>query len=70
LPAKVRDAERRCPHERACLVQVWSTCIGAERFTAVSSGTSFVQVAGPILGKRARGLNPDKTPMAGGRHEG
>jgi hypothetical protein len=44
--------------------------IGAERFLAVSSGTSFAQVAGAILGKQARGQNPDKTPMAGGRHEG
>jgi hypothetical protein len=26
LPAKVRDAERRCPRERACLVHIWSTC--------------------------------------------
>jgi hypothetical protein len=27
-------------------------------------------VIGAILGKQARGQNPDKTPMAGGRHEG
>jgi hypothetical protein len=39
--------------------------IGAERFLAVSSGTSFTQVAGPILGKRARGLNPDKDEVPG-----
>jgi hypothetical protein len=44
--------------------RAWSTfgphAIGAERFVAVSSGTSFAQVAGAILGKRARGQNPDK----------
>jgi hypothetical protein len=42
----------------------WSTfgphAIGAERFVAVSSGGSFAQVAGPILGKWSPGLNPDK----------
>jgi len=27
-------------------------------------------VAGAILRKQAQGQNPDKTPMAGGRHEG
>jgi hypothetical protein len=46
------------------MVVAWSTfgphAIGAERFVAVSSGTSFAQVAGAILGKRARGQNPDK----------
>jgi hypothetical protein len=26
LPAKVRQAERRCPRERAGLVHLWSTC--------------------------------------------
>jgi hypothetical protein len=48
--------------------RAWSTfgphAIGAERFLAASSGTSFAQVAGPILGKRARGLNPDKDEVA------
>jgi hypothetical protein len=60
LPGKVRDAERRCPRERACPVHVGPHAIGAERFLALSSGTSFAQVAGAILGKRARGQNPDK----------
>jgi hypothetical protein len=52
------------------VVQVGPHAIGTERFATVSSGTSFAQVAGAILGKQARGQNPDKTPMAGGRHEG
>jgi hypothetical protein len=42
----------------------WSTfgpyAIEPERFTAVSSGTSFVQVARAILGKQERVRNPDK----------
>jgi hypothetical protein len=65
LPAKARDAERRCPTSG----RAWSTfgphAIGAERFLAVSSGTSFAQVAGPILQKQARGLNPDKDEVPG-----
>ena len=52
------------------LVHVWSTIIGTERFGAVSSGTSFAQVVGAILRKQTHAQNPDKTPMAGGRHEG
>jgi len=52
----------------------WSTfgppAIGTERFITVSNGTSFMQVAGAILGKQVRAQNPDKTVMAGGRHEG
>jgi hypothetical protein len=44
--------------------------IGTQRFATVSSGTSFAQVAGAILQKQARVQNPDKTHMAGGRHEG
>ncbi len=36
------------------LVHGWSTPIGTERFATVSSGASFVQVAGAILGKQAR----------------
>ena len=60
LPAKVRDAERRCPRERACLVHVWSTRHRTERFATVSSGTSFAQVACAILGKQARAQIPDK----------
>jgi hypothetical protein len=35
LPAKVRQAERRCPRERACLVHVWST---RHRSPAVRNG--------------------------------
>jgi len=65
LPAKVRQAERRCPASG----RAWSTfgphAIGAERFVAVSSGASFAQVASVILGKRAQGLNPDKDEAAG-----
>jgi hypothetical protein len=52
----------------------WSTFgphpIGIKRFATVSSGRSFAQVPGAILGKQARLQNPDKTPMAGVRHEG
>jgi hypothetical protein len=59
---------------RALVSGRWSTfgphAIGVERFATVSSGPSFVQVAGGILGKQARVENPDKTPMARGRHEG
>ena len=44
--------------------------MGAERFPTVSSGLSFAQVVGAILGKQAVVQNPDKTRMAGGRHEG
>jgi hypothetical protein len=54
----------------AALVHVWST---RDRKRAVHNGLqrSIVrQVAGAILGKRARVENPDKTPMAVGRHEG
>jgi hypothetical protein len=36
----------------------------------VFNGTSFAQVAGAILQQRAPVQNPDKTPMAVGRHEG
>jgi hypothetical protein len=54
--------------------RAWSTfgphAIGTERFTAVSNGASFAQVAAAILQKQARVQNPDKTPMAVGRHEG
>ena len=42
----------------------WSTfgphAIGTERSLTVFSGTSFAQVAAAILGKQARGQNPDK----------
>jgi hypothetical protein len=55
-------------------LQAWSTLgphpIGTERYAAVTSGTSFAQVVGAILGKQDRVQNPDKTPMAGGRHDG
>src|SRR5829696_9219734 len=44
--------------------------IGTKRFATVSSSTSLAQVAGVILHKQARVQNPDKTAMAGGRHEG
>src|SRR5918994_3065889 len=42
----------------------WSTFgphpIGTQRFATVSSGASFAQVAGAILGKQARVENSDK----------
>ena len=44
--------------------------IGTERFLAVSSGASFAQDADGTLRKEAVMQNPDKTPMAWGRHEG
>ena len=47
----------------------WSTfgphANGTERFIAVSSGASFAQVAGVILGKRAQAQNPDKDEVPG-----
>ena len=60
--------------ERRNAIRPWSTfgphAIGYERFVAVSSGTSFAQGARAILQEQARVQNPDKTAMAGGRHEG
>jgi hypothetical protein len=38
---------------------------GSQRSPAVSSGRSFAQVAGTILGKQARGQNPDKDEVPG-----
>ena len=50
------------------MVVAWSTFgphpIGAERFATVSSGRSFAQVAGAILGIQAQGQNPDKDEVA------
>jgi hypothetical protein len=43
---------------------------GSQWSPAVSKRRSFAQVAGAILRKQAQGQNPDKTRMAGGRHEG
>jgi hypothetical protein len=55
----------------------WSTfgphAIGAERFLAVSSGLRRYIVRpgrGCHPGETSPGQNPDKTPMAVGRHEG
>ena len=49
--------------------RAWSTFgphpIGAERFATVSSGRSFAQVAGAILGKQGRVQNPDKDEAGG-----
>jgi hypothetical protein len=59
-PGKVRQAERRCPASARAWSRFCPHAIGAERFVAVSSGTSFAQVEGAILGKRACGQNPDK----------
>src|SRR5829696_2874939 len=56
-PCQARSATRSAAAPASG--RAWSTfgphAIGAERFLAVSSGISFAQVAGPILGKRARG---------------
>jgi hypothetical protein len=41
--------------------------IGTQRLATVSSGTSFAQVAGAILGKQARMQNPDKDEVPGSR---
>jgi hypothetical protein len=46
------------------VVHVWSTSIGPERFTTVSSGISFAQVAVAILQKQALVQNPDKDEVA------
>jgi hypothetical protein len=67
LPAKVRDAERRCPRERAGLSTFGPHAIGTERSATVSSGTSFAQVTSSILGKRARVQNPDKDEVPGSK---
>jgi hypothetical protein len=49
--------------------RAWSTfgphAIGTERFATVSSGPSFAQLAGPILGEQARVQNPDKDEVPG-----
>jgi hypothetical protein len=64
--AKYRGAVRRPADHRGLIVEhsAWSTfgphSIGAERFPTVSSGASFAQVAGAILGKQAGAQNPDK----------
>jgi hypothetical protein len=47
LSAKVRQAERCCPRERACLVHVWSTC---HRSRAVRNGLQ----GSPALGRSRR----------------
>ena len=66
-------------HPRAgrSMVVAWSTfgphAIGAERFLAVSSGLQrYIVRPGRRCdpAEQARGLNPDKTRMAVGRHEG
>jgi hypothetical protein len=71
LPAKAPDAERR-PHRRGVsgprLVHTPSEPSGSQRSPAVSSGRLFAQVAGAILGKQARGQNPDKDVLLGAVH--
>jgi hypothetical protein len=65
LPAKIRDAEHRCPTGGACLVHVWSTI---HRNRAVRSGLQrylLVQVAGGILRIQGRVQNPDKDEGGG-----
>jgi hypothetical protein len=51
-------------------VQLGPHTTGAERYVAVCNGASFAQVADVILQKQAQAQISDKTPMAGGRHEG
>jgi hypothetical protein len=58
-----RSAERRGLGPR--LVHMPSVPSGSQRSPAVSSGRSFAQVAGAILGKQAQGLNPDKDEVPG-----
>jgi hypothetical protein len=67
MPCLVRmcgDALKRPDTASGWTPQAWSTfgphAIGTERSLAVSSGTSFAQVAGAILGKQAPAQNPDK----------
>jgi hypothetical protein len=60
LLAKIRDAERRCPHRRGMPGPRWST---RHRSRAVRNGLQrciVAQVAAAILGKQAPGQNPDK----------
>jgi hypothetical protein len=75
-PCRARPADRspvaedRAPEASAAgrdrdlygarLVHVWSTCHRNRAVAAVSSGSSFAQVAGAILGKQGRVENPDK----------
>jgi hypothetical protein len=55
--------ERSVPGPR--LVHMPSAPSGSQRSPAVSSGRSFAQVVGAILGKQARGQNPDKDEVGG-----
>jgi hypothetical protein len=55
------------PTAGACLVHVGPHAIGAQRFTTVSCGTSFAQVAGAVQDKQARVENPERMrPLAAG----
>jgi hypothetical protein len=65
LPAKVRDAERRCPHERSVPGPRLVTC---HRSRAVRNGLQryvVSQVASGVQGKQAPGQNPDKDEVSG-----
>jgi hypothetical protein len=53
------------PRERSVPGPRLVHCHRSRAFTTVSSGGSFVQVAGAILRKQARGQNPDKDEAAG-----
>jgi hypothetical protein len=58
LPAKVRQAERRCPHERDVPGPRLGHAIGTERFPAVTSGVAgrhAQAVAGEALAQRRPG---------------
>ena len=52
MPAKVRNAERRCPRERTCLVQVWATPDGDRPVPSGHQRYVDPQVSGAILGNR------------------
>jgi len=66
LPCQPRSARRSAAAPASG--RAWSTfgphAIGAERFLAVASGTSFAQVADAILRKQTRVQNPDKDEFA------
>jgi hypothetical protein len=70
-PCQARSMTRSAaaPRERSVpgprLVYTPSEPSGSQRSPAVSSSRSFAQVVGAILGKQARGQNPDKDEVGG-----
>jgi hypothetical protein len=70
LPCQARSAMRRAAAPASGvlgprLVHAPSDPSGSQQSPAVSSGSSFGQVAGAILRKQARGQNPDKDEVPG-----